>query len=203
MFTGIVEAVGRIVSVSPSAGGSETGVRLAIDARTLDCSDVAIGDSVAVNGACLTVVQHTGNNLEFDVSAETLRRTVGLSGPGPVNLEKALRFGDRLGGHLVAGHVDGIGRVIGLEATGENRLLSFDVPDSLRRYLATKGSITVDGVSLTVNWVDATRFSVNLIPHTLAMTTLGILQIGSQVNLEVDLIARYLERLVSDRFPTP
>jgi riboflavin synthase len=198
MFTGIIQAVGRITTVTP-LGGDAAGVRLRVDAGTLDCADIAIGDSVAVSGACLTVVVRSNAQLEFDVSAESLRCTVGLARPGPVNLEKALRFGDRLGGHLVAGHVDGVGTVKQFYPVGESYAIEVEAPTELARYIAVKGSITVDGASLTVNQVHGARFAVNLIPHTLAVTTLGALQAGQLVNIEVDLLARYLERLMNGR----
>jgi riboflavin synthase len=196
MFTGIVAAVGEIVSVhaGPSAA------RVVIDPRTLPISDVSIGDSIAVNGCCLTVVDLDSRDparLAFDVSAETLRCTAGIASPGPVNLEKALRLADRLGGHLVTGHVDGVGSVVSYEAaSGEegSRRLEIDAPAALARYIAAKGSIAVQGVSLTVNGVSGTRFHVNLIPHTLAVTTLAALHAGARVNLEVDLVARYIAR---------
>ena len=197
MFTGIVEAVGRITHVEPHPGSSG-GVRLTIDPRGLDVSDVAIGDSVAINGACMTVIANDGR-LVFDVSAESLRWVAGLSEPGEVNLECALRFGDRVGGHLVAGHVDGVGTVVRFEPDGESRLLEVEAPADLLRYIAVKGSVTVDGVSLTVNRIDGARFAVNLIPHTLAVTTLGSCAPGRKVNLEVDLLARHLERLLASR----
>ncbi|MFS8086710.1 MAG: riboflavin synthase [Acidobacteriota bacterium] len=198
MFTGIIEAVGRITAISP-LGGGDAGVRLRVDAGTLDCADIALGDSVAVSGACLTVVAKSNAQLEFDVSAESLRCTAGLAQPGPVNLEKALRFGDRLGGHLVSGHVDGVGIVRQFHPAGESHALEVEAPAELARYIAVKGSITVDGVSLTVNKVQGARFAVNLIPHTLTVTTLEALRTGQPVNLEVDLLARYLERLVDGR----
>jgi riboflavin synthase len=160
--------------------------------------DVAVGDSVAVNGCCLTVVAIDGRILAFDASAETLQCTTGLDRVGPVNLELALRLGDRLGGHLVSGHVDGIGRVVRSEpAVGDpaSRLLEIEAPAPLARFIAAKGSITVDGVSLTVNAVAGPRFAVNLIAHTLAATTLRRLAAGSGVNLEVDVVARYVARL--------
>lgn len=205
MFTGIVEAVGRIERVvatrDPASGAA--GAHLVVDAGTLECADVAIGDSIALNGVCLTVVARepgaTGTRLEFDVSGETLAVTTGLAEAGAVNLEKALRFGDRLGGHLVAGHVDGIGTVRRFEALGDNRLLEVEAPASLARFIAAKGSMCVDGVSLTVNAVEGGRFTVNLIPHSLAVTTLGAFAAGRRVNLEVDLIARYLDRLLAER----
>jgi len=200
MFTGIIQAVGRITTVTPLGGAvAGAGVRLTVDAGPLDCADIVIGDSVAVNGACLTVVARARAELTFDVSAESLRCTAGLALPGPVNLEKALRFGDRLGGHLVSGHVDGVGTVRQFHPVGESHALEIEAPAELARYIAVKGSITVDGVSLTVNQVNGARFLVNLIPHTLAVTTLGELRTGQAVNLEVDLLARYLERLVEGR----
>lgn len=198
MFTGIVQGVGSILGVEP--GGD--GLRLRVDAATVDPSDVVVGDSVALNGCCLTVVARDGATLDFDVSAETLRCTTGLAAPGPVNLEKALRFGDRLGGHLVAGHVDGVGTVHAMRtvAGGDGSVtLEVEVPTALARFVAPKGSIAVQGVSLTVNAVSGTRFTVNLIPHTLAVTTLGDLAPGARVNLEADLIARYVARLHDTR----
>jgi riboflavin synthase len=198
MFTGIIQAVGKITTVTPADGG-DAGSRIRVDVGTLDCAGIAIGDSIAVSGACLTVVARAHAQLEFDVSAESLRCTVGLAQPGPVNLEQALRFGDRLGGHLVAGHVDGVGVVTQFHPAGESYALEIEAPADLERYIAVKGSITIDGVSLTVNQVKSARFAVNLIPHTLAVTTLGALRVGQQVNLEVDLLARYVERLVNGR----
>jgi len=193
MFTGIVQAVGRIESVTPL----EQGLRLVINAGTLDLADVALGDSICVQGACLTVVAIDDARLSFDVSRETLACTVGLGAPGPVNLEKGLALGDTLGGHLVTGHVDGVGVVVAFEPAGESICLRLRVPKDLVRYVARKGSITVDGVSLTVNRVDADLFEVNLIPHTLGVTTLARLAAGAKANVEVDLIARYVERMVS------
>lgn len=198
MFTGIVQAVGQISAVTPTAG-EDAGMRLEVDANSLDCSDIAVGDSVALGGVCLTVVTISGARLEFQASAETLGCTVGLNRPGPVNLEKALRFGDRLGGHLVAGHVDGVGTVIRFERAGESHTLEVEAPSALARFIAVKGSINVNGVSLTVNRVDGARFTVNLIPHTVEVTTLRGLSPGRQVNLEVDLLARYVGRLLDER----
>jgi riboflavin synthase len=198
MFTGIIQSIGRIANVTPLTG-EDAGVRLCVDAGALDCTDIVIGDSVAVSGACLTVVARSNAQLEFDVSAESLRCTTGLAQPGPVNLEKALRFGDRLGGHLVAGHVDGVGTVQQFHPVGESHALEVGAPAELARYIAVKGSITINGVSLTVNHVQGARFAVNLIPHTLSVTTLGALRVGQLVNLEVDQLARYLERLVAGR----
>ncbi len=191
MFSGIVAATGRILSVAPLADG----VRLAVDVGTLDLSDVQLGDSIANNGVCLTVVARDGNTVSFDVSRETLNCTVGLDAPGAVNLEKALRLADRLGGHLVTGHVDGIGTVQKFEPLGESHELVIRAPAALAGYIARKGSITIDGVSLTVNRVDGRDFSINLIPHTVEVTTLKRLAAGSTVNLEIDLIARYVERM--------
>jgi riboflavin synthase len=196
MFTGIVEAVGRIVDAKPHGDG----VRIAVDVGGLDVGDVVVGDSIAVAGCCLTVVVIAGRMLSFDLSAETLACTAGLERPGEVNLEAALRLSDRLGGHLVSGHVDGVGVVARFEpVAGEegSRMLEIDAPAALARFIAPKGSITVDGVSLTVNDVGGARFAVNLIPHTLAVTTLGRLTGGARVNLEVDLVARYVERLLA------
>jgi len=192
MFTGIIAAVGRITRITPTAGGQ----RLAIDAGGLDMADVAIGDSIAVNGVCLTAVVKSASGFEADVSAETLRVTTGLAAPAEVNLEKSLRLADRLGGHLVSGHVDGVGEVLRFDALGDNRLLAIRAPKDIARYIARKGSVTVQGVSLTVNAVADADFEINLIPHTIAMTTLRNLLPGSPVNLEVDMIARYTERML-------
>jgi riboflavin synthase len=180
MFTGIVVAVGKIVRTAP----------LEIDAGRLPLGDVRIGDSILVQGACLTVVGKRGKRLAFDVSAETLACTTGLDRPGKVNLEKALRLADRLGGHLVTGHVDGIGLVTSVRGS----VYAFRAPKAVVRYLAPKGSICVDGVSLTVNRVSGAEFDVNLIPHTLKVTTLSRLKPGTEVNLEADLVARYVQR---------
>lgn len=199
MFSGIVAATGRILSVTPL----EDGVRLAVDVGTLDLDDVQLGDSIANNGVCLTVIAHAGNTVQFDVSRETLNCTVGLAEPGEVNLEKALRLSDRLGGHLVSGHVDGIGVVQKFEPVGESHELVIRAPAALAGYIAKKGSITVDGVSLTVNRVDGCDFSINLIPHTVQVTTLKRLAAGSSVNLEIDLIARYMERMLAWRDENP
>jgi riboflavin synthase len=193
MFTGIVAAVGRIVEVSPL----QQGKRLKIDAGELGLADVGIGDSIAVSGCCLTVIALDGNRFEAEASKETLDCTSGLERPGPVNLEKALQLGDRIGGHLVAGHVDGVGSVLRVDPVGECIELEVRAPDALAKYIAAKGSVTVDGVSLTVNAVDRSAFTVNLIPHTLAVTTLQHLKPGSRVNLEADLIARYVERMLA------
>jgi riboflavin synthase len=197
MFTGIVAAVGTITRVEPL--GTDAGLRVHVEAPTLGLSDVAIGDSIAVQGACMTVVAVRHAGFDFDVSRESLSHTVGLDAPGPVNLEKAMRLTDRVGGHLVSGHVDGVGRVARLEPAGESWLLDVEAPLAMARYLAYKGSVTVDGVSLTVNRVTdvphACVVSINLIPHTLAATTLKALVPGARVNLEIDMIARYLDRM--------
>jgi riboflavin synthase len=205
MFTGIVAAVGSIQSVKPLEGGSFAGVRLQIEAGGLGLDDVALGDSIAINGACMTVVDKTVSSFSVDVSRESLSKTVGLDAPGEVNLEKALTLAERLGGHLVSGHVDGLGTVHSFEPIGESFKLVIDAPQELGKYLAYKGSIVVNGVSLTVNSVEdliaagakVCRFSINLIPHTIEVTTLKHLRAGSQVNLEIDLIARYVERMLS------
>jgi len=191
MFTGIIQAVGRIAQIEPQGGD----VRLAIDCGALDMTDVRQGDSIAVNGVCLTVAELDARSFKVHVSAETLSCTVGLDAPGEVNMEKALRLADRLGGHLVSGHVDGVGEVLRFDAVGDCMLLAIRSPHALARYIAVKGSITVSGVSLTVNTVDKDDFTINLIPHTLEVTTLGQLKPGSRVNLEVDLIARYVDRM--------
>lgn len=175
----------------------EKGLRLTVDAPGLDLSDVAIGDSIAHSGVCLTVIGKSGHSYQVDVSRETLDCTVGLDQPGEVNLEKALRLADRLGGHLVTGHVDGVGEVLKFVPLGESHELVIRAPKALARYIARKGSVTVNGVSLTVNHVDGTDFSINLIPHTIAATTLKHLAAGSKVNLEIDLIARYVERMMT------
>ena len=183
MFTGIVQAVGRIEKLKP----------LQVNAGRLPLADVRVGDSISVQGCCLTVVRKGKGRLWFDVSKETLRVTAGLDRPGEVNLEKALGLGDKLGGHLVTGHVDGVGRLTGRKGSE----YTFKVPKALSRYIARKGSICIDGVSLTVNRVAGSVFEVNLIPHTLKVTTLKRLERGAKVNLEIDLLARYLERLMA------
>lgn len=185
MFTGIVQAVGRIVRLSP----------FEIESRALDLSGVAAGDSICVQGACLTVTALTERGFTADVSAETLAVTAGLDKPGEVNLEKAVRMGEAIGGHLVTGHIDGVGEVVRREGS----VYAFRLPRSLARYVARKGSICIDGVSLTVNRVEAEVFEVNLIPHTLEGTTLSRLAAGVKVNLEIDLIARYVERMLAER----
>jgi riboflavin synthase len=182
MFTGIVQAVGRIVRTNP----------LEVECAGLDLADVAVGDSICVQGVCLTVTALGARGFTADVSGETLRVTTGLDRPGAVNLEKSLALGDSLGGHLVTGHVDGVGEVTRKNATR----LEIRIPPGLSKYVARKGSICVDGVSLTVNRVDGDEFEVNLIPHTLNVTTLSRLAPGAKVNLEIDLVARYVERML-------
>jgi riboflavin synthase len=200
MFTGIVAAVGKIISISPLGAGADAGVRLEVAAGGLPLADVALGDSIALNGACMTVVAKAADSFTVDVSRESLNRTAGLDTLGEVNLEKALTLADRLGGHLVSGHVDGLGTVRRFDPVGESMELVVEAPQELAKYLAYKGSIVVNGVSLTVNRVLDTRagceFSINLIPHTVAVTTLKHLQPGTRVNLEIDLIARYVERML-------
>lgn len=201
MFTGIVAAVGKITSVKPLGSSTDDGVRLQIDAGALSLADVALGDSISLNGACMTVVEKSAGSFEVDVSRESLNRTVGLDATGEVNLEKALTLADRLGGHLVSGHVDGLGLVQKFEPVGESWELVIKAARDLAKYFAYKGSVVVNGVSLTVNRVedvaDGCLFSINLIPHTIEVTSLKHLQVGKQVNLEVDLIARYVERMLS------
>lgn len=194
MFTGIVEAVGTIGAIMRK--NDDAHVRIA--AGALDLADVALGDSIAVDGICLTVSALVADGFEVDLSGETLERTtLGRRRIGDrVNLEKALALGERLGGHLVSGHVDAVGHVRGREQDGRSVILTIETPRALGRYIAEKGSICVDGVSLTVNRVDGARLAVNLIPHTLETTTLGLLEPGDDVNLEVDMLARYLERLL-------
>jgi riboflavin synthase len=193
MFTGIVQAMGSIAAVEPHGDD----VRVRVDAGMLDLADVKEGDSIAVGGCCLTVVAVAPPHLAFDVSSETLRCTRGFVRAGAVNLEKALRLTDRLGGHLVTGHVDGVGHVVALRRTehGEGVDMEIEVRAELARYVARKGSVALDGVSLTTNAVEGARFTVHLIPHTLAVTTLGALAPGAAVNIEVDIVARYVERL--------
>jgi riboflavin synthase len=197
MFTGIIQAVGRIERNEPLGEGR----RLRIHAPELELATVGIGDSIAINGACMTVVARDEQGFEIEVSAESLARTAGLEALGKVNLEKAMRVGDRLDGHIVSGHVDGRGRVVVLEPVAESWHLVVHAPPELSRYLAYKGSITVNGVSLTVNRVedvaDGTRVHINLIPHTVQVTTLGELRPGDAVNLEIDTIARYVERMLA------
>jgi len=196
MFTGIIEAVSEIKHIT----SLEAGICLKISPGMLDLSDVKIGDSIAVNGVCLTVTTLTNGMFSVDVSRETLNCTEGLDKQdGRVNLERAMRLSDRIGGHLVSGHVDGIGEVVKFKPIGESYLLVIKVPASLLKYIVKKGSITVNGVSLTVNGTAGDEFEVNLIRHTLAVTTLNDLKAGAKVNLEVDMLARYVEQLMGDR----
>lgn len=194
MFTGIIADIGTLADKQEREGG----LRLRIVTHKLDMADVQLGDSIAVNGVCLTAIKLEDKSFTVDVSRETLNCTVGLEQQGAqVNLEKALRLADRLGGHLVSGHVDGVGDVLEFINLGESWKLSVRAPKTLSKYIAAKGSITINGVSLTVNKVDGAVFEVNLIPHTLQETTLKELQVNSRVNLEIDLIARYVERMMS------
>lgn len=194
MFTGIVATTGRITDLQPL----EQGLRLTVAAPGLKLSDVAPGDSIAHNGVCLTVIAKKKDSYRVDVSKETLDCTVGLDIlHGEVNLEKAMRLSDFIGGHLVSGHVDGVGKVVKFAPVGESHELVIKAPKNLAKYIARKGSITVDGVSLTTNRVKGRKFSINLIPHTVAVTTLKRLTAGTRVNLEVDLIARYVERMMT------
>jgi riboflavin synthase len=201
MFTGIVQTTGRIVAVEPLGFGR----RLTIEAPALGLDEVRVGDSIAINGACMTVTARQANCFSIDVSAESLSKTAGLDAMGEVNLERAMRVGDRLDGHIVSGHVDGTGIVSTMEPVGESWSFAVDAPPELARYLAYKGSVAVDGVSLTVNRVEdiapgaasaCCRIWINLIPHTIEVTTLRNLKPGDKVNLEVDMIARYLERML-------
>ncbi len=194
MFSGIVQTVGKIAALQPRGGD----VRLVVDAADLGVENIALGDSICVSGCCLTVVEIDAPRLAFDVSNETLACTsLGALPVGAgVNLEKALRLADRLDGHLVSGHVDGVGRVVAVEADARSQRWTFEVPAELAKYIAGKGSVCVDGTSLTVNETDGARFGVNLIPHTIAVTTFKDKRVGDAVNIEVDLIARYVERLL-------
>ncbi len=197
MFTGIIQAIGRVARIEPRGGD----LRLFIETQQMDLDDVVIGDSIAVSGVCLTVVERDGATFAADASNETLSLTTlgTLRAGGAVNLEKALRLSDRLGGHLVAGHVDGVGKIISIETDARSQRWTIEAPPALARYIAAKGSICVDGVSLTVNEVDGAHFSVNLIPHTIEATTFSRCKIGNAVNLEVDMMARYAARLVAER----
>jgi riboflavin synthase len=203
MFTGIITGVGRIAALDALGSSSQHGKRLRIETPNGYLDDVALGDSIALNGACMTVttLPAGGNSFTVDVSAESLDKTCGLDQIGPVNLEKALRAHDRLGGHIVSGHVDGVGRVSRFEQVGESWLLGVMAPTALAKYLAYKGSITINGVSLTVNQVrdsaEGCEVSINLIPHTVQNTALGSLTADSPVNLEIDTVARYVERMLS------
>jgi riboflavin synthase len=204
MFTGIITGVGRIAAIHDLGTSSSYGKRLSIEAPAGYLDDVGLGDSIALNGACMTVTTLAPERHQFtiDISAESLDKTAGLTDEGSrINLEKALRASDRLGGHIVAGHVDGIGRVSFFEPVGESWQLRVVAPPALARFLAYKGSITINGVSLTVNTVqdiaDGAEISINLIPHTVENTSLGSLKAGAQVNLEIDTVARYVERMLS------
>ena len=191
MFTGIIQAVGEITPIKTSSGD----IKIDINAEQLDLSNVKIGDSIAINGVCLTVTNLSETHFKADVSKETLNVTTGLDQKGQVNLEKALRLDDRLGGHLVSGHVDGIGQVVQFDPVNDCWLLAIQLPHAISKYIARKGSICVNGVSLTVNTIEKDVFTINIIPHTLEKTILGTLQVGSQVNLEIDQIARYVDRM--------
>jgi riboflavin synthase len=195
VFTGIVAAVGKIALVTRGRGG----LRLRVETGGLDLKDVAVGDSIAVDGVCLTVAARKARSFEADVSPETQACTAGFAPGARVNLEKALRLADRLGGHLVSGHVDGVGSVTGIRRVGGNRVVTVRAPTRFSRYIARKGSVAVNGVSLTVNEVKGAAFTVNVIPHTLAATNLGGLGARDRVNLEVDMMARYAERLRRSR----
>ncbi|MEY2772454.1 MAG: riboflavin synthase, alpha subunit [Pseudomonadota bacterium] len=202
MFTGIITGVGRIADLHDLGRSLQHGKRLTIEAPPGYLDDVGLGDSIALNGACMTVttLDLPGQRFTIDISAESLARTAGLTATGPVNLEKAMRAQDRLGGHIVSGHVDGVGTVRQMAQVGESWLLAVLAPPELARYLAYKGSITINGVSLTVNSVqdsaDGCEVQINLIPHTVANTTLGLLAPGHRVNLEIDTVARYVERML-------
>lgn len=203
MFTGIITGVGRIAAVDALGSSSSHGKRLTIECPPAYLDDVGLGDSIALNGACMTVTTLDAARQRFtiDISAESLARTAGLDRAGSINLEKALRAHDRLGGHIVSGHVDGVGQVRSFRQVGESWELCVQIPAALARYLAYKGSITVNGVSLTVNQVsdhaEGCDILINLIPHTVQNTALGSLSAGMPVNLEIDLIARYVERMLT------
>jgi riboflavin synthase len=203
MFTGIITGVGRIVAVHSLGSTSHHGKRLTIETPLGYLNDVGLGDSIALNGACMTAVSIDADKNQFaiDISAESLDKTGGLAELGTINLEKALRANDRLGGHIVSGHVDGIGQVAYFAEIGESWELRIHAPKTLAKYMAYKGSITVNGVSLTVNKVqdldDGCEISINIIPHTISNTALGSLKAGSSVNLEIDTVARYVERMLS------
>jgi riboflavin synthase len=202
MFTGIISAIGKIASIEHKGGD----YRLTINTGKLPLADVQVGDSIAVNGVCLTAVELGKQQFSADVSNETLSRTILKNAVvgSPVNLELALTPTTRMGGHIVSGHVDGIGELVELKPDARSWRLSFKAPDELAKYIAEKGSITINGISLTVNAVNGGLFSVNIVPHTLKETTLADIKVGNQVNLEVDLLARYLERLLQgDAAATP
>lgn len=199
MFTGIIQAVGHIHQLTEKGGGD---ARVTVAGGGLNLNDVALGDSIACNGVCLTVVERSAEHFSVDVSQETFNCTVGFAPGDAINLEKALRLSDHLGGHIVSGHVDGVGEVIHfapVSATAEDASWRLDIraPGSLGRYMAVKGSVAVNGVSLTVNRVHGNEFSINLIPHTLENTMLRHLKSGARVNLEADMLARYAERLLA------
>lgn len=200
MFTGIVAAVGKITNVEPLGSTGQDGVHLTIQAPGFNMEKTKLGDSIAIQGACMTVVKFAGQTFEVDVSRESLNRTVGLDTQGEVNLEHALKMGDSLDGHIVSGHVDGLGSVVSFDAVGESHELKIQVPQELAKFLAYKGSITVNGISLTVNSVSDNDsgciISINIIPHTIQNTTLRNTKAGDKVNLEVDMIARYVERVL-------
>jgi riboflavin synthase len=193
VFSGIVTAVGRIASATPQGDG----VRLRIESPGFDLADVVTGDSISIQGVCHTVVANGAGAFEVDTSRATLAVTAGLESGREVNLEKSLRLSDRLGGHLVSGHVDGVGKVASLEDLGGSARLVIEAPAELSRFLARKGSVAVDGVSLTINEVRGAAFEVNVIPHTRAATTFRNLASGARVNIEVDMLARYVERILS------
>jgi riboflavin synthase len=199
MFTGLVQEVGEIRGLEPRNGTGGTDARLVVGFRAIERQRLELGASICVDGVCLTVAQLDADSFAADVSGETLRVTTlgGKRAGGRVNLEPSLRAGDSLGGHWVSGHVDGVAEVIATERDARSLRVSIEAPQPLARYIARKGSVTLDGVSLTVNDVDAAKFSINLIPHTLEVTTLGALAKGSRLNLEIDLLARYVERLNS------
>ncbi|HLR81563.1 MAG TPA: riboflavin synthase [Paenalcaligenes sp.] len=202
MFTGIVRAVGKIVNTAPiKEGDQQAGLRLTVDAAELDLSQVQVGDSIAIQGACMTVLSYADGQFEVDISQESLSRTAGLDKLGPVNLEAAMKLGDTLDGHMVLGHVDGVGHIAAFEPVGESYLLQIAAPEHCAKYLAFKGSVTINGVSLTINDVQddaqgGCTISINLIPHTVAATTFQYANVGDAVNIEVDTIARYVERML-------
>lgn len=200
MFTGIVSAIGQITQVTPLGSGADDGVRLTVLANDFDMSRVKLGDSIAIQGACMTVVEFDKHSFKVDVSRESLNKTRGLDSMGEVNLEHAMRLSDTVDGHLVSGHVDGIAEVVSFEPVGESQQLQIQVPVELSMYLAYKGSVTINGVSLTVNSVEDNSkgciISINLIPHTVSVTTLKHLRAGTFVNIEIDTIARYVQRML-------
>lgn len=200
MFTGIVSAIGQITQVTPLGSGADDGVRLTVLANDFDMSRVKLGDSIAIQGACMTVVEFDQHSFKVDVSRESLNKTRGLDSIGEVNLEHAMRLSDTVDGHLVSGHVDGIAEVVSFEPVGESQQLQIQVPVELSMYLAYKGSVTINGVSLTVNSVEDNSkgciISINLIPHTVSVTTLKHLRAGTFVNIEIDTIARYVQRML-------